>query len=45
MEKQTYVPPCMQTIIVLQRELVCASAVGATFSNEGFGADEEDFIW
>lgn len=45
MEKQTYEPPRTQTIIVLQRELVCASAVEATFSNEGYGADEESFIW
>lgn len=45
MKKQTYVPPRTQTTIVLQRELVCASAVEAIFSNEGYGADEEEFVW
>lgn len=45
MEKQNYEPPCTQTILVLQRELVCASPLNAPFSNEGFGSDEEEFVW
>lgn len=47
MEKQTYEPPCAHTIILLQKELVCASPVdvNAPFTNEGFGSDEEEFIW
>lgn len=45
MEKQNYEPPCLQTIIVLQRELICASPLDGTFSNEGYGGDEEEFVW
>lgn len=45
MEKHTYEPPRMQLIIALQREVVCASAADANFSNEGYGAEEEQFVW
>lgn len=45
MEKQNYEPPCTQTIIVLQEGLVCVSSLDGTFSNEGYGSDEEEFEW
>ena len=45
MKKNTYETPRTQSIIALQREVVCASAVDANFSNEGYGAEEEQFVW
>lgn len=45
MEKHNYEPPKTQAVILLQREYFCASSADATFTNEGYGADEETFNW
>lgn len=45
MEKRYYEPPRTQSVMLMRRELFCASNMDATFSNEGFGADDEEFVW
>ena len=45
MQKQIYETPRTQSVILLQRELFCASNVEGTFTNEGYRANEEEFTW